>query len=83
MSYCEICNSYPHKAGCPNAPMPKIRRICSICREPLYVDEDYYDVPGYNEVHVDCAINDLSQQEILDIYHGPPLRAEPEERWAI
>ena len=60
----------------------EIRNSCMICHEPIMDFEDHCVLPGYEEVHYECAIN-LTQPELLELFGVSPMKAKPEERQVI
>ena len=59
---CEYClRTGEHHPRCPNAPEPKIRGYCEVCKVDLREDYEYY-TDGFDNkfCSVDCAIE----------YHG-------------
>lgn len=52
---CEVCGStLGHKAGCPEADCsPEIISHCCTCGEPIYSDDDYFDIDGEKH-HYEC-----------------------------
>ena len=63
---CEICRSYPHLPGCPNAPEPKAVYTCQCCKEGIFEDEEYVEV-GDDYYHVECLQENMFFEDVLTI----------------
>lgn len=60
---CDICNSSPCLAGCPNAPEPQTVDYCHECGDDIREGEEYM-----NEGVPLCmaCIEDMSAKELID-----------------
>ena len=61
---CDLCNSYPHLPGCPNAPEPKGLTRCDECGEPIYDGEEYVEVDGY--MYHETCLEVMPVRDILE-----------------
>lgn len=43
---CEICNQNPCHPRCPNAPEPKVVKICFLCGEFIQEGDEYFEIEG-------------------------------------
>lgn len=51
---CEYCQTYPHRAGCPNY-APKVVYTCDNCEEPIYEGDTYYHLANDLCLCEDCV----------------------------
>lgn len=40
---CDLCLSFPHLPGCPNAPEPEPVYKCVGCKEGIFSGDEYYE----------------------------------------
>lgn len=52
---CELCHSIPCHPRCPNSDDKPTRHICGICREPIYVGEEFAMNSDGGYAHTDCV----------------------------
>jgi len=72
---CELCNTYPHLTGCPDAPEREKVYTCYLCGEPIRDGEDYYEVPEGWDVCEGC-IDDMSRRELMEFFGSVSKTAE-------
>ena len=61
---CNYCHSYPHLAGCPNAPEPASICDCKRCREPIFIGDEYYDFQG--DCYCEECFEDIAVKLMLE-----------------
>lgn len=62
---CDICRQHPCHPRCPNAEEPKVKEICSICHEGIYIGDKYIENDKNEYAHFDCIDYGKEMAEFL------------------
>ena len=60
---CDLCLSFPHLPGCPNAPEPTPVHTCENCKRGIFPGDDFYE--GYRGPICRDCLEDMTVIEFL------------------
>ena len=73
---CAVCGFNPCVSRCPNAPEPIAVHICSWCKEPIFIGDEYIDT-SEGPVCREC-IEGMTIQEFMELI-GETFKEAKEE----